>query len=187
MMGVVVVVIVMIRLWWWWWWEWWLWWLWWLDCDGGDDGTVMMITFYMCMYRLFSPLIYFLNDLYIIAAFQRCESRGGIIVSALICGLPNLPFSEITYPRTASKILTFLLFTYFNAFTFWIQLFLLSSANGWVRLKNNMLDLYRYLRTWWQLITAARPACINMLRSCMGYFRNWPKFRTGGKLMIVRC
>ena len=135
------------------------------------------------------PLIYFLNDLYIIAAFQRCESRGGIIVSALICGLPNLPFSEITYPRTASKILTFLLFTYtyFNAFTFWTQLFLLSSANGWVRLKNNMLDLYRYLRTWWQLITAARPACINMLRSCMGYFRNRPKFRTGGKLMIVRC
>ena len=171
MMGVVVVVIVMIRLWWWWW------------CDCDDDNFLHVHVSLI----LPPPLIYFLNDLYIIAAFQRCESRGGIIVSALICGLPNLPFSEITYPRTASKILTFLPFTYFNAFTFWIQLFLLSSANGWVRLKNNMLDLYRYLRTWWQLITAARPACINMLRSCMGYFRNRPKFRTGGKLMNVRC
>ena len=171
MMGVVIVVIVMIRLWWWWWW----------DCD--DDNFL-----HVHVSLILPPYIFFERSLYHCSISEVWVERWHYRLS-IDMWITQPPFSEITYPRTASKILTFLLFTYtyFNAFTFWTQLFLLSSANGWVRLKNNMLDLYRYLRTWWQLITAARPACINMLRSCMGYFRNWPKFRTGGKLMIVRC
>ena len=173
MMGMVVVVIVMIRLWWWWWW----------DCD--DENFL-----HVHVSLILPPPLYIFWTIFISLQHFRGVSREVALSSQhWYVDYPTFLFSEITYPRTASKILTFLLFTYtyFNAFTFWIQLFLLSSANGWVRLKNNMLDLYRYLRTWWQLITAARPACINMLRSCMGYFRNRPKFRTGGKLMIVRC
>ena len=79
-------------------------------------------------------------------------------------------------------------------FTFYFLLHLLFGHNySWDRLPmaeyrlGKIVDLHRLLRTWWQLITAAGPACTNMLRSCMGYFRKWPKCRTGWKLRIVRC
>ena len=72
---------------------------------------------------------------YTIAAFQRCESRGGIIVSALVYWASpdfhfHLPLLGL-HPRFTSFLL--LLFTSIPS-TFWTQLFLRLSVNDWVRL-----------------------------------------------------
>ena len=81
----------------------------------------------------------------------------------------------------------FLLFTHFN------YIYFFGHKYSWGRLpmaeyvSEYLSNLHLQLRTWWHLITAAGPTCTNMLRSCMGYFRKWPKCRTGWKLRIVRC
>ena len=96
---------------------------------------------------------------------------------------------HILYHEEIRLIFQFLLFTFnpFFLFTFRFR-FWWDGLLYCVCLSHLFTQGYHYQQcTWWHLINAAWPTCAIVLTSCTEYFRNWPKFRSGWKLMIVRC